>query len=121
APRFVLDGELVIEVDGAVSFDALQMRLHPAASRIRKLSLETPARLTLFDMLIGPDAARVMDRPLGERRRALESFAKPIRARKQLVLSACTRDYAEASRWLAGLRHGTDGVIAKRLDEPYAP
>jgi ATP-dependent DNA ligase len=121
APRFVLDGELVIELDGAVSFDALQMRLHPAASRIRKLSLETPAHLTLFDMLIGPDAERVMDRPLTERRRALESFAKRIRPREQLTLSVCTHDYDEARQWLADLRHGTDGVIAKRLDEPYAP
>ncbi|MGH8665376.1 MAG: ATP-dependent DNA ligase, partial [Burkholderiales bacterium] len=121
APRFVLDGELVIEIDGAVSFDALQMRLHPAASRIRKLSLETPARLMLFDMLIGPDGKRVLDRPLTERRIALESFAKRYRAAERFAISACTRDYDEARRWLAGLRHGTDGVVAKRLDDPYAP
>ena len=55
AQRFVVDGEIVIEVDGASSFDALQMRLHPAESRIRKLAAETPARLILFDMLAGAD------------------------------------------------------------------
>ena len=55
--RFVVDGELVIEIDGRLSFDALQMRLHPAESRIRKLSAATPARLVLFDMLLQPDGA----------------------------------------------------------------
>ena len=53
--RFVVDGELVIELNGRMTFDALQARLHPAASRIRRLSQETPARLILFDMLVGPD------------------------------------------------------------------
>jgi ATP-dependent DNA ligase len=121
APRFVLDGELVIELDGAIAFDALQMRLHPAESRIRKLALETPARLTLFDMLIDVDGGRVMERALSVRRRALESFAKRYRVRDRLELSRCTRTYEQAAGWLEDLRHGTDGVIAKRLDEPYAP
>src|ERR1700677_627728 len=66
--RFVIDGELVIEIAGHLAFDALQMRLHPAESRIRKLSVETPARLILFDMLIAPDGTRVMDLPLTARR-----------------------------------------------------
>jgi ATP-dependent DNA ligase len=121
APRFVLDGELVIEIDGAVSFDALQLRLHPAASRIEKLARETPARLKLFDMLIAPDGARVMDLPLAERRAALEAFAARVAIEDRLALSPCTRDYARAQRWLTGLRDGTDGVVAKRLDEPYLP
>ena len=121
APRFVLDGELVIEIDGEVAFDALQLRLHPAESRIRKLSLQTPARLILFDMLINRAGSRVLDRPLTERRRELESFAKRNRAGERHALSACTRDYGQAHRWLEDLRHGTDGVVAKRLDEPYAP
>jgi ATP-dependent DNA ligase len=97
------------------------MRLHPAESRIRKLARETPARLTLFDMLIGPGGERVLDRPLIERRAALESFARRQRAIDGVMLSPYTRSCSEAQRWLDDLRHGTDGVIAKRLDEPYAP
>jgi ATP-dependent DNA ligase len=68
AKRFVLDGELVIEINGRLAFDALQMRLHPAASRIRKLSVETPARLIIFDMLAAPDGPVVLDEPLQEDR-----------------------------------------------------
>jgi ATP-dependent DNA ligase len=63
----------------------------------------------------------VLERPLTERRRELDSFAKRSRAGERLALSACTRDYDEARRWLEDLRHGTDGVVAKRLDEAYAP
>jgi ATP-dependent DNA ligase len=68
--RFVVDGELVIELNGRLTFDALQARLHPAASRIRRLSIETPARLILFDMLVGPDGSMVAPLPLVERRSA---------------------------------------------------
>ncbi len=119
--RFVLDGELVIEIGGAVSFDALQLRLHPAESRIRKLSLETPARLTLFDILIAPDGARVLELPLSSRREALESLAAEVAVTDRLTLSPCTRSYERARRWLDELPGGTDGVVAKRLDAPYAP
>src|SRR6201987_1997504 len=71
--RFVVDGELVIELKGRITFDALQARLHPAVSRIRRLSEETPARLILFDMLVGPDGAQLAALPLPERRSALEA------------------------------------------------
>jgi ATP-dependent DNA ligase len=64
AERFVVDGELVIEIEGRLVFDALQMRLHPAESRIRKLSNETPARLVLFDMLAASDGSTVIHQPL---------------------------------------------------------
>src|ERR1700684_1881611 len=74
--RFVVDGELVIELNGRMTFDALQARLHPAASRIRKLSLETPARLIAFDMLMAPDGSPVGTLPLAERRKMLESFGE---------------------------------------------
>jgi ATP-dependent DNA ligase len=74
AERFVLDGELVIEVDGRLDFDALQMRLHPAESRIRKLSADTPARLVIFDILAAPDGSVTINRPLQQRRRLLEAF-----------------------------------------------
>ncbi len=116
--RFVVDGELVIEIDGRLSFDALQMRLHPAESRIRKLAAETPARLVLFDMLVSPDGADLTKAPLAERRRALEAFGKKATRAGRLVVTPCTRDLAEARGWLEGMS-GTDGVVAKRLDRPY--
>jgi ATP-dependent DNA ligase len=70
-PEFVIDGELVIELDGKLAFDALQLRLHPAESRIRKLAAATPARLILFDMLVDPSGAPLIHKPLRQRRKAL--------------------------------------------------
>jgi len=72
--KFVLDGELVIPVGETLSFDALQLRLHPAESRVRKLARETPAILILFDMLKTSAGECLMDAPLQERRAALERF-----------------------------------------------
>ena len=118
--RFVVDGELVIEIAGRLAFDALQMRLHPAESRIRKLSTETPARLIVFDMLIAPDGTRVMDLPLMTRRRTLESFAR--KTGDALVLSPRTLELRQAKTWLSQAGEGsTDGVVAKRLNEIYRP
>jgi ATP-dependent DNA ligase len=114
--RFVADGELVIEIDGRLSFDALQMRLHPAESRVRKLAAETPARLVLFDMLMSPDGADITGAPFAERRRALEAFGKATERR--LLITPFTRETAKAEKWLADYS-GTDGVVAKRLDGPY--
>ncbi|AWM28259.1 ATP-dependent DNA ligase [Sinorhizobium fredii] len=74
ASQFVVDGELVIEVDGRLSFDALQMRLHPAASRVQKLSQQTPARLILFDMLVDAKGVILTDKPLPIRRASLEAL-----------------------------------------------
>jgi ATP-dependent DNA ligase len=68
AAQFVVDGEIVIALDGRLSFDALQMRLHPAESRVRKLAAETPARLILFDMLAAPSGAVLTGEPLRWRR-----------------------------------------------------
>ncbi len=117
---FVIDGELVIEIDGHLEFDALQMRLHPAESRIRKLCAATPARLILFDMLIAPDDPRVMDLPLTERRQALEGFARE--AGGNVMLSPATRGPNQANKWLGQAGEGsTDGVVAKRMDEIYRP
>ncbi|MET0314406.1 MAG: ATP-dependent DNA ligase [Hansschlegelia sp.] len=119
--RFVIDGELVIEIDGKLSFEALQMRLHPAETRIRKLAAETPARLILFDMLMTGDGDVITGLPLSERREAIVRFGADAGASGQLTASPCTRDRAEAERWLSDAGHGaTDGVIAKRLDQPYA-
>jgi ATP-dependent DNA ligase len=118
--RFVVDGELVIELNGRMTFDALQARLHPAASRIRKLSQETPARLILFDMLVGADGSGVEALPLTQRRSALEAFGEEAAIAGKLIVTPCTRDLAQATEWLNDFSHdGRDGVVAKRLDGRY--
>lgn len=120
ATEFVADGEIVIEVDGSLSFDALQMRLHPAESRIRKLSMETPARLILFDMLVSSGTS-LMYQPLSARRVALEAFVKSVES-TGLELSSCTQDLATATKWLGDSGQGsTDGVVAKLLNDEYRP
>lgn len=117
--RFVLDGELVIPVGKSLSFDALQMRLHPAESRIRRLAAETPALLIVFDALQTPDE-ELAARPLFERRVALEAVFAQLGDLPRLRLSPATTRRAEALRWLAKAGAGAlDGVMAKRLDEPY--
>jgi ATP-dependent DNA ligase len=117
--RFVLDGELVLPVGEALSFAALQMRLHPAASRIAKLSRETPAQLMLFDCLqLGP--RDLSGKPLSERRGALEQFMAEA-ASPRLLLSPFTTDRKVAERWFAHTGGALDGIVAKRLDQPYQP
>ena len=118
--RLVLDGELMIEVGGAISFDALQMRLHPAESRIRKLSEQTPARFVVFDCLLDGGGASLLQAPLAERRRALEAVFARLGGRQDLRLSPGTTDRDQACAWLAQTGVALDGVVAKRLDEPYA-
>lgn len=117
AQRILLDGELIIPVGDVLSFDALQLRLHPAQSRVRTLATETPAELMLFDLLSlgGDDFA---GRPLSERRRALEAFFETLNEPK-LKLSRATTDRATALRWLERSGGALDGVVAKRLDQPY--
>jgi len=117
--RFVLDGELAISLGGEMSFDALQLRLHPAESRIRRLAAETPATFIVFDMLADEEGRSLLDVPLAERRAALEAFFKRARKTKGLQLSPFTRERSEAEAWLAGAGGALDGVIAKRLDGPY--
>ncbi len=122
AARFVVDGELVVPLDGEFSFDALQARLHPAESRIRKLAAETPARLILFDILVAPDGADLMRSPLTVRRDALERFVEANGIANRLTLSPMTRDRSVAEKWLREAGQGSlDGVVAKRLDGAYAP
>lgn len=122
AQQFVVDGELVIELEGRLAFDALQMRLHPADSRIRKLAATTPARLILFNILVAPAGPPLLDRPLRERRRFLETFMKKATVPKKFILSPCTSDRDKAERWLTAVGNGaTDGVIAKGLEDVYAP
>jgi ATP-dependent DNA ligase len=119
--RFVLDGELAIPVGDTLSFDALQMRLHPAESRIKKLAAETPAVLFLFDLLATPDGETLLQTPLLQRRAALEDFFRSIGPVEAVRLSPFTRDLAEARRWLEASGNALDGVIAKRLDGVYQP
>jgi ATP-dependent DNA ligase len=121
ADRFVLDGELTITVAGALSFDALQMRLHPAESRIRKLAAETPACLLMFDLLCDERGGSLLDTPLGERRKALEALADRLGASAFVRLSPGVTDRDAAARWLNDESGELDGVVAKRLDEPYRP
>jgi ATP-dependent DNA ligase len=116
---FVLDGELAIAIGGALSFDALQLRLHPAASRVRKLAAEAPAMLIVFDLLHA-DSEDLLRAPLGERRAALETFVAATAA-PALRLSPYTRERQVAERWLARAGGALDGVIAKPLDQPYRP
>lgn len=114
----VLDGELLIPVGPSLSFEALQMRLHPAETRVRRLAAETPARLMLFDCLWWERSLE--DRPLAERRAALEAFHAAHRS-PGLRLSPRTLDRAVAQRWLDASGGALDGVVAKRLDDPYRP
>jgi ATP-dependent DNA ligase len=118
---FILDGELVIPEGNTVSFDALQMRLHPAESRIRKLSAETPAIFVAFDCLMTERAGCVMDLPLTARREALEDFFGAVKPPARLRLSPYTRDHEVALGWLEDTGGSLDGVVAKPLDEPYQP
>lgn len=118
---FVIDGELTIAVGGELSFDALQMRLHPAASRVRKLAAEHPACFVLFDCLLDADGGSLLDAPLARRRGALEHLYERFRLPGAIRLSPGTENRDEACAWLAGAGSALDGVVAKRLDGAYAP
>ncbi|MBS0527245.1 MAG: ATP-dependent DNA ligase [Proteobacteria bacterium] len=118
--RFILDGELAIPVGEILSFDALQLRLHPAASRVNKLAAETPSILIAFDLLQNARGLDLRDRPLNERRRQLEAFFDGLGETPALRLSPVSTSRAEAERWLKRAGGGAlDGVVAKRADDPY--
>jgi ATP-dependent DNA ligase len=116
--RFVLDGELVVETGDQFSFDALLQRIHPAASRIKRLSTETPAMFLAFDLL-RRGAADLRTGHLPERRRELERFAADFFGKTLFRLSPASTKVRDAKRWLQYAGGGSDGVIAKRLDLPY--
>jgi ATP-dependent DNA ligase len=117
--RFVVDGELAIPIGDSLSFDALQMRLHPAASRVRKLAAEKPAILILFDCLAGCDGLSLLQAPLDRRRSALEAFVTAAGGVNVFRLTPFTRSAGEAQRWLDRAGGALDGVVAKKLDGPY--
>ena len=112
-PESAVDGEIVIERDGALDFDALQMRLHPAESRVQKLSAEIPASFVAFDVLLW-DGEPLHELPLEKRRKRVEKLP--------LSVSPATRDRTVAEGWLDRLEvAGFDGVVAKRIGVPYLP
>ena len=117
AKQFLLDGELIIPVGDVLSFDALQLRLHPAESRVRKLAAETPAELMSFDLL-ELDGKSLADLPLTDRRERLERFFAKNHV-DGLYLSPMTSDRDTALGWLKRSGGALDGVIAKRADLPY--
>jgi ATP-dependent DNA ligase len=122
ANAFLLDGEIVVPHRKAFSFDELLQRIHPAASRIDKLSAETPALFLAFDLLATAEHKKLFAQPLRKRRPALESFARSqFKSNPTFRLSPATTSSATAEKWLARAGGGCDGVIAKRLDLAYQP
>jgi len=120
AKQFVIDGEIVVPVKGKFSFDDLLMRIHPAASRVKKLSQETPAKLIVFDLLVDDRSKALVDLSLKERRKNLDAFARKYFGKnKSIELSPCTEDLKIAKQWLAGAGVDLDGVIAKRAEMTY--
>ena len=120
AKHFVLDGELVISEGKAFSFDSLLQRIHPAGSRIRKLSAETPATYIVFDLLMGENEKLLVNEELSERRPRLDKFAaKYFVEQTQIMLSPITFSLDDANNWLRTTGAFLDGIIAKKLDLPY--
>ena len=120
APRFVLDGEIVILRDGRLSFDDLLQRIHPAESRIRRLARETPVSYLVFDLLVDARKTNLVESPLRERRKRLEAFFATARPGGDIHLSPVAEERDTAVRWMTDLApSGFDGVVAKRLDADY--
>ena len=117
--EFILDGEIVIPVNGTLSFDDLLLRIHPAESRARKLADETPANYYAFDVLYARGKV-LKDLPIEERRKRLETFFKSAGKHELIRLSPATTDRKVAAEWFNKFRAlGLDGVMAKRLGERY--
>src|SRR5207302_1301490 len=120
APCFVLDGEIAIPIGKKFSFDDLLQRIHPAASRVQKLSREHPALFLAFDLLAAEDGKSLLKVPLKERRARLEKFAdKYFDAGSRMRLSPATTQLAAARQWFNRVGTDLDGIIAKRLDCDY--
>src|SRR5215216_8193892 len=112
AQEFVVDGELVVPVSGALSFDELQLRLHPAASRVAKLAKAHPATYIVFDLL-AENSRSYLTLPLRERRQLLEKFARSnLRSVKNVRLSPATTDLRLANEWFKRTGGDLDGIIA---------
>jgi ATP-dependent DNA ligase len=121
AKRFVIDGELVIPVNGALSFDELQLRLHPAASRVKKLAAANPGMMVVFDLLGDERGKSLLALPLRERRPQLVQFATANFKKNNAVrLSPATTQLEQARKWFDTVGGDLDGVMAKQLDAAYA-
>jgi ATP-dependent DNA ligase len=121
AHKFVVDGELVINYGDHFSFDDLLERIHPAASRIKKLSQETPATFIIFDLLVDEDGQNLTHLPLEERREHLKTFFnKYLKGLDKIVLSPSSTDFDVAQKWWKLVGEGLDGLVAKRLGIPYS-
>jgi ATP-dependent DNA ligase len=119
ARNFVLDGELAVPVSAALSFDELQLRLHPAASRVAKLAKAHPAIYIVFDLL-AQNRQSYLREPLSRRRKLLEKFSREnFRSTKATRLSPATTELQQAKKWFDKVGGDLDGVIAKKLDAPY--
>ncbi len=119
--KLVLDGELAIPIARKLDFDQLLQRIHPAESRVKKLSAEFPAVLIVFDLLVDGRGKSLADRPLTVRRKALEEFARSqLDGWASIRLSPATLDLSVARGWFRAGRGSLDGIIAKRIDVPYA-
>lgn len=120
AKRFVLDGEIVIRHEGALSFDELLLRIHPAKSRITRLAGESPASFLVFDLLVDAKGRSLVKLPLEKRRDALEAFvAAAVPKAVAIHLSPATTSMTTVKKWFRSVGGGLDGVIAKRLDLAY--
>ena len=119
AGRFVLDGELMTEVGGDLDFDVLLQRIHPADSRVQRLAAETPATYVVFDILVDADGKDVTGLLLRERRAILEKFAHKYFV-DGIRLSPASAERAVVDAWFAQVGNALDGVVAKRIDLPYA-
>lgn len=124
AERFVFDGEIIIETNGHLDFNALLQRIHPAESRIKRLSRETPAHLVTFDLLVDQDGRLLTDLPLIDRKNFLQKFwkevVKPSGLEEIIQLAPSSGSIEEANKWMTEMADfGCDGVVAKLQDEPY--
>ncbi len=139
ARKFVLDGEIVIRSGAGLDFDALLQRIHPAASRIQRLSQETPSTYMVFDLLVDGKGRSLASKPLSARRMALQEFAAAnigdkldsksnkkagpqiiANSDERITLSPASANFATAEKWMReGAASGWDGVVAKRLDCEY--
>jgi ATP-dependent DNA ligase len=122
AHRFLLDGELAVPVDGDLDFNELQLRLHPAASRVRMLAERHPAVYLVFDLLEEERGHSLVAKPLRDRRERLEAFAARYFAHEGSIrLSPATASLADARRWLRTMGGGLDGIVAKDRNAAYEP
>ncbi|MDB5391418.1 MAG: dependent ligase [Planctomycetaceae bacterium] len=120
AKQFALDSEIVIPIAGRLSFDDLLMRIHPAASRVKKLASEHPAMLIVFDLLADGRGKSILELPLKNRRPKLEKFFETQFTTDSMIrLSPATTDITAARKWFKTKGVNLDGIIAKRLDLPY--